>query len=123
MKVSQHIFCVLVILAFVMVYPRAQERAQENEQPPPPPKYQMELVRIFGSDSPEFIFVVGKIGFKSVDSLKEFVGSLPAGSTIEWAPGCVRMGGEPLLSSDPEMEDFKAFCAAKNINFILVRSG
>jgi len=110
MKVSQHIFCVLVILAFVVMYP-------------PPPKYQMELVRIFGTDSPEFVFVVGKIGFKSVASLKEFVGSLPAGSTIEWAPGCVRMGGEPLLSSEQEMEDFKAFCAEKNINLILVRSG
>ena len=32
-------------------------------------------------------------------------------------------GGEPLLSSEQEMEDFKAFCAEKNINFILVPAG
>jgi hypothetical protein len=83
----------------------------------------MELVYIFEANTTEFIFVIGNAGFKSVASLKNYVGSLPAGSTLEWAPGCMRMGGEPLLSSAQELEEFKAFCAEKNINFVLVPSG
>lgn len=119
MKLSKHILCVLMILLFVVLH----SRAQENGQSPLPPKYRMELVHIFELGSTEFIFVIGNIGFKSVASLKEYLGTLPAGSTIEWAPGCIRMGGEPLLSSEQEMEDFKTFCAEKNINFILVPAG
>lgn len=92
MKVSKYILFALVILAFVVVPSRAQEQAQENGQSPPPPKYRMELVYIFGSDSTEFVFVIGNIGFKSVASLKEYVGNLPTGSTVEWAPGCKRNG-------------------------------
>jgi hypothetical protein len=100
-----------------------QTLAQEDTQPQHPPKYRMELVYIFESDSTEFIFVIGNAGFKSVASLKNYVGNLPSGSTLEWAPGCRRIGGEPLLSSEQEIEEFKAFCAEKNINFILVPSG
>ena len=97
--------------------------AQDNGPLQPPPKYRMELVYIFEANSTEFIFVIGNVGFKSVDSLKKFLGGLPPGSTLEWAPGCRRMGGEPLLSSEWEMEEFKAFCAESNINFVLVPSG
>ena len=96
--------------------------AQENI-PPTPPKYRMELVYVFEADATEFIFVVGNVGFKSVASLKRFLSNLPSGSTLEWAPGCKRIGSEPLLSSEQEMEDFKAFCAERSINFILVPSG
>ena len=94
--------------------------AQETQ---PTPKYRMELVYIVEENSTEFIFVIGHAGFKSVESLKNFLSSLPPGSTLEWAPGCLRMGNEPLLSSAQEMEEFKAFCAERNINFVLVPSG
>jgi hypothetical protein len=87
--------------------------AQENVPPPPTPKYRMELVYI----------IDGNAGFKSIDSLKEFLSTLPPGSHLEWSPGCLRMGNEPLLSSEWEMEEFKAFCAERNINFVLVPSG
>lgn len=97
--------------------------AQENAQSPPQPKYRLELVYILDVGSQEHIFVVGNVGFKSVESLKKFVGDLPPGSILEWAPGCLRRGGEPLLSSAQDMEDFKAFCVAKQIDFILVPSG
>ena len=96
--------------------------AQEVEQPPSP-KYRMELVYVFEGETPEFIFVIGSAGFKSVASLKKFVSNLAAGSTLEWSPGCVRMGDEPLLSSAEAMEEFKLFCAEHGINFILVPSG
>ena len=97
--------------------------AQEIAQPEPPPKYRMELVYIFEADSPEFIFVVGNVGFKSVESLKNFLNNLPPGSILEWAPGCKRIGSEPLLSSEEEMEAFKTFCVERGITFILVPSG
>jgi fructose-1,6-bisphosphatase len=119
MKVPKHVLCLLVILlaGALNVYP------QETEQPAPPPKYKLELVYIFEANPTEFIFLVGNVGFKSVDSLKKFVGDLPPGSILEWAPGCLRSGGEPLLSSPQDLEDFKAFCAAKKINFVLVPAG
>ena len=119
MNVSKRILCLLVILLAGFLH----ARAQENGQSPPPPKYRMELVYIFEADSTEYILVVGSVGFKSVASLKKFLADLPPGSTLEWAPGCRRSGGEPLLSSEEEMENFKAFCAEKKISFILVPSG
>lgn len=97
--------------------------AQENGQLQPPPKYRMELVYVFEDEATEFIFVIGNVGFKSVDSLKKFLSGLPPGSSLEWAPGCKRMGNEPLLSSEQELEEFKAFCVERNINFVLVPSG
>ena len=119
MKISKGLLCLVVILLSAVSY----SHAEENSQPEPPPKYRMELVYIFEANTTEFIFVIGNAGFKSVASLKNYLGNLPAGSTLEWAPGCMRMGGEPLLSSEQEMEEFKAFCAEKNINFVLVPSG
>lgn len=93
------------------------------QSPPEPAVYELKLVYIFESANTEFIFVVGDSGFRTVDSLKRFVGSLPAGTTIRWAPGCVRFGGEPLLSSEGEMEEFAAFCRVHRIKFELVPSG
>jgi hypothetical protein len=113
----KYFLCLALILLSVVL--RAD--AQENEQPPP--KYRMELVYIFEDEATEFIFVIGNVGFKSIDSLKKFLSSLPPGSNLEWAPGCKRMGNEPLLSSEQEMEEFKAFCTERNIKFVLVPSG
>ena len=88
-----------------------------------PAKYRLELVYIFESNVTEFIFVVGNSGFKSVASLKRFIAALPKGSTLEWAPGCDRLGNEPLLSSEADMKRFRRFCELRGIKFILVSSG
>jgi hypothetical protein len=120
MKMSKSLLWPCAVLLFIVL----PARAQEIEQAAPAPKYRMELIYIVDASPHEYVFVIsGAIGFKSVDSLKKYLGDLPLGSTIEWAPGCIRRGDEPLLSSEQEMEDFKAFCAEKNINFILVPSG
>jgi hypothetical protein len=76
-----------------------------------------------GTQPPEWVFVVGQVGFKSLDSFTEFVERLPKGSTLEWAPGCKRIGGEPLLSSGEEMEAFRRFCEERGIRFVRVPSG
>lgn len=116
-------FKYLLFLSVILLSTFLRAEAQENVQPQPPPKYRMELVIIFEDQVTEFIFVIGNAGFKSVDSLKKFLSSLPPGSNLEWAPGCIRMGNEPLLSSEQEMEEFKAFCAERSINFVLIPSG
>jgi hypothetical protein len=67
--------------------------------------------------------VIGDSGFTSVESLKEFLGRLPAGSEIKWAPGCERFGKEPLLSSEKDLEEFKTFLKEKGVSFVLVPSG
>ncbi|HYY59352.1 MAG TPA: hypothetical protein VE842_18630 [Pyrinomonadaceae bacterium] len=118
MKICKRLLWASVFCLFAWL----PSHAQEVEQPPPP-KYRMELVYVFEGETPESLFVIGHAGFRSVASLKEFVSSLPAGSTLEWSPGCVRMGDEPLLSSAEEMEAFKLFCAEHGIDFILVPSG
>lgn len=83
----------------------------------------MKVMRLAGTQPPEFVFVVGQVGFKSLDAFREFVGRLPKGSTLEWDPGRERMGGEPLLSSHEAMEEFGRFCEDGGINFVLVPSG
>ncbi len=100
--------------------------AQEPEASPPP-RYRMELVYIFETEKPgsatESIIVIGNSGFRSLAALKRFVGTLPRGAVLEWAPGCVRLGGELLLSSGKDMEEFRILCRARGIRFILHPSG
>ncbi|HEV8485732.1 MAG TPA: hypothetical protein VGV87_19470 [Blastocatellia bacterium] len=112
------------LLAVVLILFGMHTPALPGQEPhKQPPKYRLELVYIFESNVTEFIFVVGNSGFKSVSSLKSFIGGLPPGSTLEWAPGCKRLGNEPLLSSEDDMTDFRRFCEEKGIKFILVPSG
>ncbi len=118
MRVSKQILCVLVILASSIVCAHGQENAKS-----PPPKYRLELIYVSDAASREYLLVIGNIGFKSVASLKKFLADLPAGSILEWDPGCIRWGGEPLLSSREDMEDFMAFCVAIKINFIWYHLG
>lgn len=89
----------------------------------PPPVYELQLVYIFEAPETEFVFVIGNSGFRSVASLENFIASLPPGTTIQWNPGCLRLGGEPLLSSESEMAEFQAFCLEHQIRFELVPSG
>jgi hypothetical protein len=122
MKTAKSLLWPCAVLLFIVLPARAQEIGQSA--PAPELKYRMELAYIYDTDSPEYVFVInGVIGCKSVASLKKYLSLLPPGSILQWAPGCRRRGDEPLLSSEQEMEDFKAFCAEKNINFILVPSG
>jgi hypothetical protein len=48
---------------------------------------------------------------------------MPPGAVLEWSPGCLRRGNEPLLSSEEELENFKRFCAEHGVEFILHPSG
>jgi hypothetical protein len=107
-----------ILVAFAMAGSNAAAQSED-----PPPVYELHLVAIFETPETEFVFVIGGSGFKTVAGLKDFLASRPRGTTLKWSPGCVRIGGEPLLSSQEDMEDFQAFCAEHGIDFILVPSG
>ena len=86
-------------------------------------KQELQLIYVLEGPKPEFIFVIGQSGFKSVASLKEYLKTWAPGSELRWAPGCERIGGEPLLSSEQEMQGFRDFLAERGIRFVLVPSG
>lgn len=85
--------------------------------------YELKLIYIFEGQEPEFIFTVGNTGFKSVESLKQFLGNLPPGSQITWSPGCLRMGKEPLLSSERELKEFLKYLEEKGLKLNVIPSG
>ena len=111
----------LVALAVLLTLFGQHGLSQESKREPE--KYELKLIYIFEGKAPEFIFVIGDSGFKSVEKLKHFLGQLPKGSEITWAPGCERFGKEPLLSSEKDMKAFRSFLDEKGIKFVLVPSG
>ena len=88
-----------------------------------PVKYELQLIYVFEEQRTEFIFVIGQSGFKSVAALKRYLETWPPGSELRWAPGCERLGGEPLLSFEEDMKAFRAFLKERGIKFVLVPSG
>jgi hypothetical protein len=110
-----------IVVALTRGSARALQDADLDEAKPA--VYELKLVYVFETPEPEFVFVVGNSGFKSVASLKSFIASLPPRTTLRWDPGCIRLGGEPLLSSEHEMAEFQAFCLEHQIQFVLVPSG
>ncbi|MCW3060875.1 MAG: hypothetical protein JWQ02_2696 [Capsulimonas sp.] len=114
--------CMLFALLFLAVLPAGAKDG--NAGAPAPQTYEMSLVRIGESTPVEYIFVIANaVGFKTVTTLKHFIGNLDADSILKWSPGCTRFGDEPLLSSEADMNDFKAFCASKHVKLIIEPSG
>jgi hypothetical protein len=89
-----------------------------------PEKLTLAVVMISGTTPQEYVLVVnGRVGFKTVEALKNFVAGMPAGSSLKMDPGCLRAGDEPLLNSAKDMEAFKAFCADHKVELVIVPSG
>ena len=110
-------FLAVALIVFGMHVSMLTAQEPDNQ----PAKYHLELIYIY--ETKEFIFGIGNLRFKSVSSLKRFIAGLPPNSTLEWLPGCIRVGNEPLLSSEAAMRHFVRFCDRKGIKFILVPSG
>jgi hypothetical protein len=90
---------------------------------PEPLKIELKLIHIFEGPEPTHLFVIGDSGFTTVESLKGFLSTLPAGSEIKWAPGCMKFGKEPLLSSEKDLEAFKLFLKREGLSLRLIPSG
>lgn len=97
--------------------------ASTGEVQSEPLKGELRLIYVFDEPKTAFIFAIGQSGFKSVNSLKRYLETWPPGSELRWAPGCSRLGKEPLLSSELEMKAFRAFLRKRGIKFVLVPSG
>ncbi|HEU0005516.1 MAG TPA: hypothetical protein VFS12_05935 [Terriglobia bacterium] len=97
--------------------------ASSGEVQHEPIKGELRLIYVFDEPKTAFIFVIGQSGFKSVNSLMRYLETWPPGSELKWAPGCSRLGNEPLLSSEQEMKAFRAFLKKRGIEFVLVPSG
>ena len=106
-----------ILLAAVGLFASSGEVQQE------PIKGELRLIYVFDEPKTAFIFVIGQSGFKSVNSLKRYLETWPSGSELKWAPGCSRLGSEPLLSSEQEMKAFRAILKKRGIKFVLVPSG
>ena len=106
-----------IIFAVVALFASSGEVQRE------PLKGELRLIYVFEEPKTAFIFVIGQSGFKSVNSLKRYLETWPPGSELKWAPGCSRLGSEPLLSSEQEVKAFRAFLKTRGIEFVLVPSG
>ena len=106
-----------ILLAAVGLFASSEEVRRE------PIKGELRLIYVFDEPKMACIFVIGQSGFTSARSLKRYLETWPPGSELKWAPGCVRFGGEPLLSSEEEMKAFRAFLKTRGIRFVFVPSG
>ncbi len=85
----------------------------------------MSLARVADAGEPkQYIFVInGVVAYKTLEGLQKYLKDIPKGSSLTWAPGCCRIGNEPLLGFNEEMKRFKEFCESVGIKFNLVPSG
>ena len=115
----KRLFLVFIMLFVGFAYSFAQDSQRKPE------KLTLSLVFMADAGAPnQYVFVVNSaLAYKTIDGLKNYLKNIPKGSTLTWAPGCERMGNEPLLSSQDEMLKFKEFCRSIGINFVLVPSG
>ncbi|MDF2446656.1 MAG: hypothetical protein K0S46_1892 [Moraxellaceae bacterium] len=88
-----------------------------------PVKRELQLTYRLDGKKPQFILSIEKAEFTSVAALKEHLKTWAPGSELKWAPGCVRLGEEPLLSSAAEMAAFRAFLEERGIAWVLLPSG
>ena len=92
---------------------------------PKPESLTMTLAWVADAGEPkQYVFVInGVVAYKSLDGLKKYLKDIPKGSSLTWAPGCCRIGNEPIVGSAEEMKKFQEFCESVGINFTLVPAG
>ena len=112
-------------LIFAIVLCGALASALGQEAKPRPENRTLTLAWIADAGEPkQYVFVInGVVAYKTLDGLKKYLKDLPKDSTLTWAPGCGRIGNEPLIDSQEEMKKFKEFCESVGIKFTLVPAG
>ena len=129
LNINKALLLLLMILPCMPNVVKAENDLSNNNQSieesssSAPMIYPMKIIYIFEAEKPEFIFVVGNAGFKSIASLKDWIKNLPPRTTLEFDMTCRRLGNEPLISSEEEMDDFKNFCKQHNINLVIRPAG
>ena len=85
--------------------------------------YSMELKYNGDAKRHWWTFKLGENEFSTLEEMKKFIKNMPKGSKITWPLPCIRMGDEPLLSSEAEMESFKKFCGDNGVTLVVLPSG
>lgn len=117
-----HIVCIISCLLIC-----STALADEKTTKPPANDYNMSLMRLYTEDYPMnskwIILLDNKRAFNSVGALKAYLKGQLKGTKLTWNPGCIRNGGEPLLSNPKEMDSFKSFCIKHAVEFVIIPSG
>ena len=114
----------VLMLAYFGIAVAAQEPPASTDAS----KHRLVLQTVSGVQPRSWVFAIvfpnGHIGLSSPEYLREYIADMvPAGVTLEWDPGCLRRGGEPLLGSPRDLAAFAAFLHERKIHFVLVPSG
>jgi hypothetical protein len=90
-------------------------------------RYRMTRQGVAGLASPQWVFVIvtpqGHPWVAADSKLQWMIEqAVPAGGTLEWSPGCKRIGGEPLETAEA-LAELKAFCAARGVTLVHIPGG
>jgi hypothetical protein len=85
-------------------------------------KYRLTRQGVAGLASPQWVFIIvtpeGYPWVGTDEKLQWMIErAVPANATLEWTPGCKRVGGEPLETVE-ELDALKAFCTQRKIQFV-----
>jgi hypothetical protein len=108
-----NLFCIL-ILFFIPGFALAQQAANSK-------KLVVEVDWIPEANAE--VFVVGGQKFGTIDALKTFLDKQAAGTTVVWDPGCVRIGNNPLLSSEKEKTELRNYLEKRSIKLVIMPTG
>lgn len=116
----------VAVLLFVAITARPAS-ALEPPATQPAVKYQLTLHTLTGTEPRQWVFVVaipsGVMGVTTPQGLMHYIEIvIPAGSTLEWVPGCTVIGGEPMRTKE-EIDALADFCKEKKINFVVIPAG
>ena len=85
-------------------------------------KYRLTRQGVAGLASPQWVFIIvtpeGYPWVATDAKLRWMIErAVPANATLEWAPGCKRIGGEPLETVE-ELDALKTFCSERKVKFV-----
>ena len=112
-------FVVIALLLLLTAHPRTVRSAPSTQ---PSTKYRLTRQGVAGLTSPQFVFIIvtpeDYPWVATYEKLQWMVEkAVPAGGTLDWNPGCERIGGEPLETAE-EVDGLKAFCSQHGIHFV-----
>ena len=118
----------MVLLLFCILIQGVAPAAEPAMKPAPTAhKYRLEVVTIYQAKPAEQMLVLlydgGGVAFKSAADLQGYLGNLARGSSIEWAPSCVRDTSGDLLGTAAEVKSLTEHCAKHGIIFTRIPSG
>jgi hypothetical protein len=91
------------------------------DETPKPVTYHLQTAQYadtFGK-TPEYVFVVGEVAYRSLQGLRKAISHFPKGSTLQWSPSC----RGPVGLSPEQEKQLKEFCDSHGITFVHVPSG